>query len=349
MKARTIIPQAMATLLVALPICFITSCSNGEEALVPEDSAEVKITATVDSGMNSRTNGATGSNAYTPRVGELTLFYNGLGANKKATYAYSTTNSKWIRISHIPLKWIDCTPTNNNYYIFYAVAPAVPAGMSGKVHLDQSTQDLYDESDLLAARVEFLNPATTPSPTEEEGSEGNNNNNSWVVPIGLSHLMSCLVIQLSEQQDNVTGIDLSNAKVTVGGLKYEYTLGTENNTNFPVATVKDGGTIATSMIALNTGNSTYSLLFPAQGVPSNQNESTPIDESAQPTSTPLSIKVEVEGFVFTCEYTSPLTFSAGKKKLCTLTVNVGDKDTGITATIADWNDVEGSGDMKPEL
>lgn len=348
MKARTIIPQAMATLLVALPICFITSCSNGEEALVPEDSAEVKITATVDSGMNSRTDGATGSIAYTPRVGELTLFANELGADKKATYAYSSKNSKWIRISHIPLKWSECTSNDNNNYIFYAVAPAVPAGMSGKVHLDQSTQDLYDESDLLAARVEFPTPATTPSPTEEEGSEGNNNNNSWVVPIELSHLMSCLVIQLSEQQDNVTGIDLSNAKVTVGGLKYEYTLNAANESD-PVATVKVNGTIATSMMPLNTGNSTYSLLFPAQEVLPSQNEPTPIDESAQPTSTPLSIKVEVEGFVFTCEYTSPLTFSAGKKKLCTLTVNVGNKDTGITATIADWNDVEGSGDMKPEL
>ena len=322
MKARNIL-QALTALLAALPICVFTSCSDGEDVGVADTRTEVKFTATLADEGGSRTDdgntGAAPTNPYQPTAGELTLFADELNSEKKATYAYSSSKG-WVKFSFVPLYWGDCTPDNNGKYTFYAVAPAVPAGMAGKVHLDQSTEAFYTESDLLAARVDY-------TPESED-------KNAWVVPIELNHLMSRLVIQLSENESLPTGIDLSDAQVTVGGLKYEYTLEVTDENNAPVATVQQNGTVATSMMPLKNTDGTYSLLFPAQNAP---------------LSAPLSIQVKVEGYTFTYTANLDIAFAAGKSKLCNLTVNVGDKEAGITAIIADWSPMAGTGSTTPDF
>ena len=275
---------------MAIATISTTSCSKSDDNIIDQTQATVNILPTV----NNSTTATRADAAYT--TGSIFLYYGNVSSAQTATFTYN--NSAWT--SNDPLYWNDLTAADGNYK-FFALAPAATAAVT--VTADQSDATKHAANDQLVAY------ATT---TEQRST----------LPLIFKHVLSQLKVTLTTSTD----ISLTDATLSIAGVKPAYSLTYAENATTPATTTlatENNEAIAALLPLKGEANDFYALL-PAQTF-------TGADAANK-----LTLKFTVDGKSYTWSNSGSITTEAGKNMDINININKSGIELASDIKLTDW-------------
>ncbi len=223
---------------VLMATAFTTTSCGSDDPIVPpvvEPKAAVNILATVGSIVTKA------DAAYAPKDGKLYLYYNSVGSDQTATFAYAS--DQWG--TSAPLFWEDLAPAGTAYS-FFAIAPAAAATAAiASVPLNQVSAAVYTAADQLVAYTKTMD---TEAP----------------LPLAFKHILAQLKVTISSAvaATNPAYLDPASATLSIEGVRPAYTISYAKATSATPAVGNVSGGVATLVPNKQAGS--FYTVVPAQ-------------------------------------------------------------------------------------